>query len=437
MAFTFSGRLPGIFKTKPLFHSLSSFASKYHFSAQQKVVVCGAGNAAHVFTALAASNPNNDVHLISLFQDEAARFKAAYDATEDKAITVQFTQEKRELKASPSSISNDASKLAGADTVILSLPAFAHNEYLQAVKDHVTPKPDKKTLVACFPGASGLECEWQSIFGVNEPGFVLLSCITLPWAARALQFGQTAEVLGTKHQIEVCIKSAEGSNKNSEYIDRISDLIGIPPKIVDYGHILNMSLSAINAIVHPSIMFGKWRSWDGKAMQEKPLFYQGIDEASANLMSQLSDEALHITRCIEKETGLTLKTQHIAEWYFSCYGADCTDSSSLKGLIMTNPGYNGLVHPMKGENGQWVPNFQYRYLSEDIPMGLAVMRGLSLILKEVPKVPLMDDIIQWSQQLLGKQYLEYKSDGSIVAGKDVGLSRAPQRYGITSIQELV
>ncbi|MCP4990087.1 MAG: hypothetical protein GY928_29800 [Colwellia sp.] len=89
-----------------------------------------------------------------------------------------------------------------------------------------------------------------------------------------------------------------------------------------YGHIL-MSLSAINAIVHPPIMYAQWKDYTGKALRKKPLFYQGISKKGAKLMSDLSDETLSITKFVEKETGLTLSTQHIFEWYKSCYGEEC------------------------------------------------------------------------------------------------------------------
>ncbi len=33
----------------------------------------------------------------------------------------------------------------------------------------------------------------------------------------------------------------------------------------------------------------------------------------------------------------------------------------------------------KTDNGKFVPNFKYRYLMEDIPFGLVVMRGVASI----------------------------------------------------------
>lgn len=146
--------------------------------------------------------------------------------------------------------------------------------------------------MSVFPGASGLECEWQSIFK-DDPNFVLLSCITLPWACRKIKFGQGAQVLGTKHQIEVGIKSSitpddkdtddiKGDDKdinseNTVYIKQVSDIIGIPPDIIDFGNILNMTLTAKCAVIHPTVMYWRWKDYDGTPLDERALFYQGIN----------------------------------------------------------------------------------------------------------------------------------------------------------------
>ncbi len=46
--------------------------------------------------------------------------------------------------------------------------------------------------------------------------------------------------------------------------------------------------------------------------------------------------------------------------------------------------------------------------------------------------PMMDTVLEWAQQLLGKEYLLYGR----LQGKDVGETHAPQRFGITTIQGL-
>eukprot|EP01083_Nonionella_stella_P207930 754924_1 len=286
--------------------SIKSVDSK-STKTKRKIVVCGGGNAAHIFTTLASSNPNNEVHLLSLYKTEANDFRQQLNTTVNKQITIDKTQEKIQIKAAPFNITNNPKCLSNSDIVIISLPAFAHNQYLNAIKTHIKPHKNKKCLISVFPGASGLECEWQSIFGAKNNYFVLLSCITLPWACRILKFGQNVEILGTKNQIEVCIKKSDNNNSNKKYIEMITDIIGLPPKIVDNGHILNMSLSAINAITHPPIMYAQWKDYKkGKILKKKPLFYQGITKQGAALLSTLSDEVINIIKCVEKDTGLKL-----------------------------------------------------------------------------------------------------------------------------------
>ena len=105
-------------------------------------------------------------------------------------------------------------------------------------------------MIAIFPGACGVECEWQSIMGRNS-NFVLLSCITLPWAARIKTFGQIGEILSTKNKVEVCLHEANG--QEAKYIKKMQRLIP-ECELLNYGHIMSMSLSAMNAVAHPAIM---------------------------------------------------------------------------------------------------------------------------------------------------------------------------------------
>eukprot|EP01084_Bolivina_argentea_P208940 356035_1 len=137
-----------------------------------------------------------------------------------------------------------------------------------------------------------------------------------------------------------------------------------------------MSLAAMNAVAHPSIMYDRWKEYDGKSLKEKPLFYWGINEETDKILCGLSNECIKISKCIQNETSIKLDVPHIFEWFIQCYGKECTDHPRLYKAILTNPGYDGLVHPMKQCNdnkNEYVPNWNYRYLSEDIPFGLIVI----------------------------------------------------------------
>merc|ERR1719384_486416 len=109
-------------------------------------------------------------------------------------------------------------------------------------------------------------------------------------------------------------------------------------------------------------------------MDTEPLFYQGADEFAAEVMATLSNEVVVNVRDAIKKMRPDLNLDlvvHISQWYIDCYAAQTDDSSCLLKSLQTNQGYRGLKHPMKKEaDGKFMPNFQYRYMKEDLPMGL-------------------------------------------------------------------
>ena len=100
-------------------------------------------------------------------------------------------------------------------------------------------------------------------------------------------------------------------------------------------------------------------------------------------------------------------------------------------LVKNNPSYKDLKHPMEKKGSKYVPNFNYRYLTDDIPYGLAVLRGIAEIAKV--KTPTIDKILLWGQEKIGKEYLK----GGKLRGKDVPETRSPQKYGFTKLDDIV
>jgi hypothetical protein len=120
-------------------------------------------------------------------------------------------------------------------------------------------------------------------------------------------------------------------------------------------------------------------------------------------------------------------TTHVREWLLRSYGNDIGDKSSIYKMLLTNKGYRGLTHPVvsidTSDGRTYLPNFKYRYFTEDIPCGLVVTRGVTE-LAGVP-TPRMEDVIVWCQEKMGKEYLV---NGNL-AGKDLESTRSPQHYG--------
>ncbi len=59
---------------------------------------------------------------------------------------------------------------------------------------------------------------------------------------------------------------------------------------------------SIDAYLHTSILYGQWAGWDGRPLDEQPLFYTGLTESATNLLSSVSDEIVNIGKAVELQT---------------------------------------------------------------------------------------------------------------------------------------
>ena len=128
----------------------------------------------------------------------------------------------------------------------------------------------------------------------------------------------------------------------------------------------------------------------------------------------------------------SVQVVHIHGWLVRRYSHDISDKSTLYKSIQTNAAFQGIKHPVKTtEDGKFLPDFTHRFMTEDVPYGLVVIRGIAEIV-EVP-TPNIDKVLTWCQEKMGKEYLV----NSKLLGKDVDSSRAPQRYGFTSLESIL
>jgi len=51
-------------------------------------------------------------------------------------------------------------------------------------------------------------------------------------------------------------------------------------------------------------MYAQWEGWDGKPVTESPLFYTGLSELAAELLSSCSDEVLKLSRVVSEMSGV-------------------------------------------------------------------------------------------------------------------------------------
>lgn len=389
----------------------------------KQVCICGGGNAAHVFSALTpVLLANCKVHILTR---ESERWIESLK--ENGCITIEKTEpdeSTKTIKGTPALVTNDAAKaVPGSNVVFLPLPAFAHQGYIEAIAPFIEPG----AVIVGMPGYPGFMWMIKKVLGPKADNIQVVGSDTLPWVARLTSYGVSAEVIGTKSQmLGCCTDPASLAGPQA--------CIGSFP-VLQHGSGIAADLMTTNPYIHLSIMYAKWSKWDGQPLDEKPLFYHGVDQFAAETMTKVNDELVLKVRDVLKAKRPDLNLDRVVsvhQWYIDCYESQTEDTSSLQSCLNTNSAYRGLTHPCKQTvEGKFVPDFNYRYMTEDLPMGLVPLRAIAHIAGI--ETPMTDEVLLWCSAAIGKEYLK---DGQL-NGKDIMETRAPINFGIDSIEQML
>ena len=386
-----------------------------------RITICGGGNAAHTAAGLFAAREEHRVDIYLSFEKEAQSWREGVSAR--GGILVRGVG--GSLLGCPHEISSEpGAVIPGAQIVILALPAFAHETVLKEIGVYLEEGAWVGALAArgCFDLAA------REALSANAERVRLFGLQTLPWACRIQEYAQVVDVLGTKKKLDMASTHNEDVG---ELVDCLGEAIGSGVDLIE--NFISLTLAGTGQLIHPGVMYGLFRSWDGKPFDEPPLFYQGIDAETADILQAMSDEVQGVKADLERlYSNLDLSAvRPLDEWLKRSYGNDIQDVTSLQKSFTSNRSYAGLKAPVRGVNGGVAPDFHARYLLEDVPYALLATRGIAA-LTGTP-TPVIDSVITWAQERLDKEYLVE----GILCGKDILVSRAPQRFGLGALDELV
>ena len=395
-----------------------------------RVLICGTGSGAHALAAVASTKPGVEVRVLTRSADKAHRWTDIMRTSRLTVIGRNGENGGRGWKANSFMVTDRPEQAArGCDLIVFAMPAFAHSSYFSLLE----PEISEGSTIIGLPGQNGFEFAAREALGPKLRNCVVINFESLPWSCRTVEFGQTVRVNGTKERLVGAIQGDLTEAKLKDPLAAIQRLLGPAPKLIVSGHLLGITLMSLNAYSHPPIMYGRWKDWDGGEVEEQPLFFEGVDEDTADLLGKISDEVVATSKRIMAEYPQVDLSQVIPmyEWDIAHYGSQIGDKRNLMTALRTNVLYKGRTHPMtQTESGRYVPDFSHRFMLEDIP-SLAVIRGIAELAGV--ETPYMDTVLSWGQDKLGKEYLV----GSRLTGRDVPTTRCPQRYGFTSIEELL
>jgi opine dehydrogenase len=353
------------------------------------VAILGGGNGAHA----AAVDLSKRGFTVRLYEDARFADKMA-SVFETKKISYSGALGEGSVTLSMVS-SNLPEVLKGADTVIISVPAFAHKVYAEKLPDLL----EDGQLVLIFAGAFGSLIFWNELKkkGIKKD-IIFAETYTLPYATRLDGPGKSVILTLTN---PVCT-GVMPAKRTAGAMERLKPLYPVVPA----KSVLESGLYTLNPVIHvPGCILNAGRI---ELMQGEFWFYkEGVTPGVGRVTEMLDQERLAIT---EK---LGYKADTLMEFLAAAgaVGADVHEA------ISTNEQFAKLKGP---------DNFKNRYFSEDIPFGLV---GWAVLAKAIGvPTPIMDSLITLGNGLLQQDC--WKTGRQL---KDLGL----EGMGVAEILDFV
>jgi len=389
------------------------------------ITICGGGNAAHAIIPIIRNHFSGKINLFLPYGNEATHFQKLVD--EKRFLTATIRD--KEIYGRPDKVSKFAKDACReADLILMPLPAFAHEPTLL----QIAPFLKEEAIIGAIPARSGFEYAALKILKDNKKEKVkIFGMQTLPWACRIKEYASKVDILGKKRSVGMAAFPYKITSELASFLTQLLDL-----KIKPLPNMLTLSLANVGQIIHPGIMYGLFKGKEEVKYrkEEIPLFYQGVTKEISQTLKTMSDEILVLTKEIKNmDKSIDLdQVLGLKDWLIYSYKDLIADKSTLQSCFVTNSAYQGLRVPMKKiDNDYFLPDFQARYLTEDVPYGLVVTKSIAQLAKV--DIPIIDEVILTISKWIGKEYIK----GGYLEGKDIKDTRIPQNYGINNLEEII
>lgn len=408
--------------------------------ARPNICICGAGNAAHVFSSLFPAWGFTTT-VWAGFDDEAERFKAATDV--NGGVVVKNRSDPNNVVAiqgKPAVVTKNAHDVVPqADVIIAALPSFAMETVFKGIKEHLK----EGVIIYIMPGSGGCEFLARDILGdeLRAGKCTLAGIMPMPVNARITSWGSEVDLASIKVAYDISALPMESAPRAASIFQT---LLKQPARSV--GSFIGMALNGGNPNNHPPRLMAAWKDHvEGKTYSENPLFYETWDDEAEMWCDKISKERLSIWNTIVAKFPKVGPANHMMDvrtYMATAYKGQISDDSSIKTVFTTNAGLTGFHFPMIFKEGEgplycpkvpdyWEIDFSHRYFTEDIPEGLCVYKGYADLAGV--DTPGIDQILEHFQKFMGKEYIK---DGKL-AGKDVMSTKAPQAFGYTTLESLL
>ena len=195
--------------------------------------------------------------------------------------------------------------------VLLAIPAPYHDAYLVQLAPYLRQSAEADashashtladaparlpTILAAAVAQGGFDMAARAALadaGEFRGEVVVAGFETLPWACRVARPGAVAEVLGTKDTVDAAVAVFPGTSENLDVyakpvLQTLQIAVGPVPEVRLASGFLGITLMNINAFWHPTLLWHRWRDWDGTPVEGPPplLYETAPDDLACDAMS--------------------------------------------------------------------------------------------------------------------------------------------------------
>ena len=262
--------------------------------------------------------------------------------------------------------------LAWSDLLICSVPSYAHEPFAE----QLMPRLRSGHVLALLPGNLGALYFAGQIRQAGIMGVVVAESDTAPYVCRKTGLAG-ATIWGTVSAPGIGVFPA------SQTDEVLPELAGLFPGATAHAHVLAAGLSAMNPIVHPpGVLLNAGRI--ERSNGEFWFYEEGVTPAVARVIEALDGERLAIGRAF----GLELRS--VADGFHAA-------GFGPKGDIWSVINGSRILTALRAPG-----SLETRWLSEDVPFGLATWVGLAASVGL--ETPLMESLISLSSALMGVDF---------------------------------
>ena len=325
-----------------------------------KVCICGGGALAHVCAGVLSSQPEVEVNI---FTRKPELWTHQLEVTDSRG---------KVYNGNLSIISNNPNEaLEGCDIVFLCLPGFAIEATLQNIKPFVGD-----AVVGSIVCSTGFFFAAHRVLGEDAR---LFGFQRVPYIARTVEYGRSANLLGYKPQLAIAVENVEDAETFKQLVET---LWMTPVKLL--GSHYEVSLTNSNPILHTGRLYSMWKDWNGEVYDHNILFYKEWTNEASQMLIDMDAEFMWLLDMLPVNKGAI---PSLLEYYES------HDAESLTNKITSILAFQNITSPMKEVDGGWIPDFESRYFTEDFPYGLKFI--VELTKEKNINGPNLNKVFEW------------------------------------------